>query len=500
MNLDDTIVAVSSPRGSAPRGIVRLSGSQSVEIVVQLFECATGEAVVDVRENRCVEGNVSVGAWRLPAMCYVFRSPASYTREDIVELHTLGASGVLAEVMESCLAAGARSAEPGEFTARAFLSGAMDLSQVHGVAGMIAARSDHQLRAAERLLHGALSETAGRAREELAELLSLVEGAMDFADEPIEFISPDDLHARLVRVHDALAATSAAGVRAERWGQLPHVVLVGRANVGKSALLNRLTGLDRAICAAVAGTTRDVLSAPLELEASECLLIDIPGSCGGATGVDAEAAAAGRRAAEGADVVLQVVDVSDSADFACRGALENSRPGLACLTTETAGETPVPQYRHGLSCDDGGDGTAMPDVPRILVGNKCDLVPPPQWERTIAKWRTASGSVVCATSAKTGEGCEVLRAAIGRAVSDRPVDIHDASIALMSEHRAALDRSIEAMSRAIALAAACRESLADADLVALELRTAADALGTLVGQEDTETLLGRIFSRFCVGK
>ncbi|MFH1418575.1 MAG: GTPase [Planctomycetota bacterium] len=466
MNLDDTIVAVSSPRGNAPRGIVRLSGGRAVEIAGQVFVCAIGEALAGVCDNRCVDGKVSVAAWRLPASCYVFWSPASYTREDIVELHMLGASGVLAEVMEACLAAGARSAEPGEFTARAFLSGAMDLSQAHGVAGMIAARSDHQLQAAERLLHGALSETARRARDELAELLSLVEGALDFADEPIEFIGSAELHARLVSVYDALAATSAAGLRAERWGQLPHVVLVGRTNVGKSALLNRLTGLDRAICAPVAGTTRDVLSAPLVLEDLECLLIDIPGSSRGATGVAAEAQAAGRRAANGADVVLQVEDLFEGSAFG----------------------------------DDGCAGLVRSDVPRILVANKCDLVPRHQWERTVAKWRTASGCVVCPTSAKTGEGCDALKAAISRVVSDRPVDIHDASIALMAEHRAALDRSIEATSRAIALAAACSESLADADLVAVELRTAADALGTLAGQEDTEALLGRIFSRFCVGK
>jgi tRNA modification GTPase len=468
MNLDDTIVAISSPRGSAARGIVRLSGPQAVAIAAGMFSPSGGEELEAVAENRYLEGQVSVGPGRLPGAVYLFRGPRSYTRQDVVEVHLLGAPGVLAMLVEGCLAAGARRAEPGEFTARAFLAGAFDLSQVHGIAGMIAARSDHQLRAAYRLLHGALARTAEQAREELADLLSLVEGALDFADEPIEFISAGELRQRLGAVHETLRSTAAAGLRAERWGQLAHVVLAGDPNVGKSSLLNRLTGLDRAICTPMAGTTRDVLSAPLELEAMECLLIDVAGLTEEqeAGGLHGQTQAAAQQAVRHADLVLHVIDAGR---------------GFGTAGPEQSGwrETPGP---------------------RIIVANKCDLLSAEQRTAIGAELQRRAGTHVRFVSAVTGEGCEALKGEIERALYGRTVDVHDASIALMAEHRDALDRAMDSLQRAVGLAAECDESLQDAELVAAELHTAAEALGTLVGQEDTEDLLGRIFSRFCIGK
>jgi len=468
INLDDTIVAISSPRGSGARGIVRLSGPEAVAIAAGVFSASTGDEPGAVADSRYLEGQIEVAPGRLPGAAYLFRAPRSYTRQDVVELHLLGAPGVLALVVEACLTAGARRAEPGEFTARAFLAGAFDLSQVHGIAGMIAARSDHQLRAAERLLHGALARTARKAREELAELLSLVEGALDFADEPIEFITVGELQQRLNAVQESLRSTAAAGLRAERWGQLAHVVLAGEPNVGKSSLLNRLTGLDRAICAPLAGTTRDVLSAPLEMEATECLLIDVAGLMDEyeAEGLHGRIQAAARQAMRHADLVLQVVDAGSDVDQA---RVEGAVLGVC-------------------------------SAPRIIVANKSDLLSPDRRAVVDEELRRRTGSPVCLISAVTGEGCEALKVEIERALSGRPVDVHDASIALMAEHRDALERSIDALERAIGLASECDEALMNAELVAAELHTAAEALGTLVGQEDVEDLLGRIFSRFCIGK
>lgn len=445
-----------------------MSGPQAVAIAAGLFSSSTGGAPGAIVQSRCLKGHIAIGAGRLPGSLYLFRSPHSYTRQDVVELHLLGAPGVLALLMEACLAAGARRAEPGEFTARAFLAGAFDLSQVHGIAGMIAARSDHQLRAAERLLHGALARTATSAREELADLLSLVEGAMDFADEPIEFITAIELQRRLKSVQEALRSTAAAGLRAERWGQLAHVVLAGEPNAGKSSLLNRLTGLDRAICAPMAGTTRDVLSAPLELESVECLLIDVAGLTEPqeADALHAQVQAAARQAVEHADLMLLVVD---------------------------AGQSPAAE---GLGWSVEPEASA----PRIIVANKCDLLSADRRAALEVDLRRQTGGRVCLVSAATGEGCDTLKTEIERALSGRPVDVHDASIALMAEHRDALDRALDALDLAIRLAAEHDEALTNAELVAVELHTAAEALGTLVGQEDTEDLLGRIFSRFCIGK
>ncbi len=487
MILDDTIVAISSPPGESVRGIVRLSGADALSIAEGVFSPDDITGLGNLRGSTYVRGRLNIGSGSLPGAAFVFRVPRSYTRQDIVELHVLGSSAILGLVLESCLMNGARRAEPGEFTARAFLAGAFDFSQIHGIAGMIAARSDHQLRAAERLLHGGLSRLAEQARENLADLLSLVEGALDFADEPIEFITPAELRNRLVDVAHSLQATATAGLRAERWGHLPNVVLVGRPNSGKSSLLNRLTGLDRAISTAIAGTTRDVLSAPLSLDSLECLLVDVAGIDESADGpdaiaphLDALARQAAREAIKSADMLLLVVD--------CTTLLNET--GLLC--------------REYLALPGGND----PDIPTLIVVNKSDLLSADKMASVLASMATATATgtaeatdmTIVVTSVTDGTGCQALKRKIESALVGRTVAIHDSAIALMAEHREALKRAIEAIHLAIDLSANCGDNLEQGDLVAAELRTAATALATLTGQEDTEALLGRIFSKFCVGK
>lgn len=465
MNVEDTIVAISSPPGSSVRGIVRLSGPAAVEIATRVFTPDGSRRLSEILENTHLDGTIRVAQADLPGSVMLFRGPRSYTRQDMVELHLLGAPGVLALTVEALLAAGARRAEPGEFTARAFLAGRMDMAQVHGVAAMIAARSDRQLQAAERLLHGALSRTALAAREELADLLSLVEGALDFADEPIEFIAPDQLRARLRSVADALQRASDAGLRAERWGRLPRVLLLGAPNVGKSSLLNRLTGMDRAICAPVPGTTRDVLSAPLQWADADCLLIDAAGVDRPRTKLDALAQDAAGRAKAEAELVLHVVDVTHPRAWPAR-------------------------REHDATASDAA----------VVVANKADLLAEDRLADAVARLEALGLGPVCPTSAVTGAGCDALKALIAGALHDREIDSNDATIVLMSEHRQALRGAVEAVRDALKLAAASGDSLDNADLVALELHTAADRLGRLVGQDLPDDLLGRVFGRFCVGK
>ncbi|MCZ6817624.1 MAG: 50S ribosome-binding GTPase [Planctomycetota bacterium] len=461
MNLEDTIVAVSSPPGSAVRGIIRLSGARAFEIAEGVFAASDGRRLPDCGGGLHLDGTLRIADAGLPASVALFRRPRSYTGQDIVEIHLLGAPGVVGLTMESLLGGGARRAEAGEFTARAYLAGMMDIAQVHGVAAMIAARSDGQLQAAENLLHGALSRAANGAREELADLLSLVEGALDFADEPIEFITPDQLRERLGSVRESLQGAADAGLRAERWGRLPRVVLTGAPNAGKSSLFNRLTGMDRAICTPVAGTTRDVLSAPLQLRHSECLLIDAAGTGEATSDVEARAQDAARRESANADLLIEVYDAS-------RGR---------------------PSGRGGLSA-----------ASSLCVANKSDLLASGGLAE-LREWAgNSSSDTICVTSALTGEGCERLRRMIEDGLGDRPMDRNDATIALMAEHREGLQGAIAAVEGAIAIASASGDSLENADLVALELRTAADALGLLVGQDLADDLLGRIFARFCVGK
>lgn len=454
-DIGDTIVAVSSPPGAAARGILRLSGPRAVELAEGVF---TPDACILTVRTR-ISGTVDVVCTRLPAAAFVFLKPESYTREDLVELHLMGAPGVLTLLLDRLVAGGARRAEAGEFTARAFVAGGLDLSAAQGVSATIAAQSDAQLHAARRMLEGDLSDLARTTREELGELLALVEGSLDFADEPIEFITAAELRVRLGGISERLTATLAAGAAAERFGELPRVLLSGAPNAGKSSLLNRLTGLDRAICLPVAGTTRDCLAAPISLASGEALLLDVAGHDVADDELDAAAQRAARRAAETADLVLRVVDASGPIEIQ-----EDSDRG--CL----------------------------------YVLNKVDLIDVGTLSEWMELFRSGSGRAAAAVSARTGFGCEALRAAIEERLGRRTTDAREGQLALAAEQREGLSGAIAAIERAKDLARVENAIIEVAELIALELHEASGQLGLLVGELVPDELLGRIFARFCIGK
>lgn len=458
LNSAETIVAVSSPPGQAARGIVRMSGPNAIEIAARLFRPQRAAEFSQVESRRRTPGTIAVGGTDLPAVAYVFRRPHSYTREDFVELHLLGAPAVLTLLVDACFAEGARRAGPGEFTATAFVNGAFDLAEAQGVAALIAAQSDGELRAARQLLRGDLSRIAADAREELADLLSLVEGALDFADEPIEFITSAELRRRLSAVRDRLDRTLSSASAAERLGALPRVVLAGPPNAGKSSLLNRLTGVDRALCSPIRGTTRDVLAAPLRLAHGEALLLDVAGLDAAGHALDRKAQAAASEAIESADVVLWVV----SARF------DEARPR--------------PSRPAGL-----------------IVLNKIDAVS----ESTTATLRAEMsdwGAPIALVSAQTGAGCAALLDRIDLRLRARLDDSRDPQLCLAAEQREAIIGARDAIDRAASLAIGDDAIRQSAELISLELHEAADRLGQISGALVPDELLGRIFARFCIGK
>jgi tRNA modification GTPase len=466
LDCQDTIAAVASPPGAGLRGIIRLSGPAAFELAAGVFRAGGARPLAAQAGWRRLTGRALVGesVW-VPAEAYLFRAPASYTRQDMVELHLPGSPALLGVVLRRLLTAGARLAGPGEFTARAFLAGAMDLTAAEAVAATIAATSDEQLRAARALAEGRLARQVHRMQDALADLLALVEAQIDFADEPIQFIKPAHLAARVDALVGQLAEWQKQATWQERLDVLPKVMLIGPPNVGKSTLLNRLTGLDRAICSPLRGTTRDVLSAPLSLPVGEVELIDAAGlESSPAEGVELLAHQVASAAAGTADLLLLVADMQS-----CQPARK--------LAREFAGR------------------------PTIGLLNKTDLIPAECRQPTLERASQTVQLPLLAVSALTGEGLEALRVAIAQRLAvTRSHGEH--RLALNSRHRAAIASARDALIRARPLvnSSISEEECATPELIAYELREAMEALAALTGEVPTEELLGRVFARFCIGK
>ncbi|MCO6436181.1 MAG: tRNA modification GTPase [Phycisphaerae bacterium] len=464
--IDETIVAVSSAPGRATVGIIRISGPQSLTIAAVLFRDNDSAPLTQRFGARRYSGDLLLSDGEsVPGVVHLFRAPRSYTRQDVVEILTPGSPPLLEMIRKECLSLGARPAEAGEFTARAFLSGSLSLDEAEAVAGIINAQSDAQLRGSRRLRDGALAQSVTAARDELAELLALVEAEIDFAEEPIEFITPDGIDRRLTKLTSALDNLLTGSVSRERLENLPTILLLGAPNAGKSTLMNRLTGTSRSICAAVAGTTRDLLSAPVTLPCGEAILLD---SAGVDASVDEILSAARERAlgaAERVDLILLLAD----------------------LTAAVPGEVTAAVQRDDRSRV-------------LLVGSKLDLVAPMSRHEVERKFAAMGFGQPLLVSAISGEGIDALREQLGLRIADQTATVVSETILLSQRQSVAIDEARSAVTRAVELANVAQETVDCAELLAFELREALHQLGTVTGEVTTEELLGQVFSRFCIGK
>jgi len=499
--LDETIVAVSSAPGHGAVGIVRLSGPEAVVIADRMAITADGTTLEAHPALSRVHGEIAIGGGALPADFYLFRAPRSYTRQHLVEMHTVGSPAAVEVVRKIAVSLGARPAEPGEFTARAFLSGAMDLASAEAVARLIRARSDTQLRAARQMMDGALAERIAEVRDALSELLALVEADIDFAEEPIEFISPRDLKLRLDVISGGLRRLVADAKSAERLNVLPHILLFGPPNAGKSLLMNRLSGTSRAICAAVAGTTRDVLSAPIRIGRGEAILLDAAGIDESPDEIIAQARAMVLSAAERVDLVCVVLDAASL--LPSQGGIQGglTQQSRVHLDAPSSGQPPGPLTNAYFDLNVFVATVRSLNAPRIVVAvNKSDLLSAGECKQIIARLRQFEIDPVHPISALRGDGVEALRTAFADALGVIETTVGGEAMLLSERQRAAIADAIAALDRAAALSAIAEATIDCADLLAFELREALDALGSVTGAVTTDDLLGKVFANFCIGK
>ncbi len=427
----DTIAAVATPAGRGGIGVVRVSGPEVPRIAAAIL----GRLPEPRRATHAAFADVDEG------IALYFPAPDSYTGEPVLELQGHGGPVVMQALLGACLDAGARLAEPGEFTRRAFLEGKLDLAQAEAVADLIDAASREAARSALRSLSGEFSAAIAQLQSRLVELRALTEAMLDFPEEEVEGLHRDDAAARLEQVRGALADVLGKSRQGSLLRSGIHVVLAGRPNVGKSSLLNRLAGAERAIVTPIPGTTRDALREPIQIEGVPLVVVDTAGLRVSSDLVERLGIERAQRELEQADVVLAIFEAGKPRDD-----LENLPAGAA----------------------------------RIEVYNKADLVP---------GFVAPAGAL--AVSAKTGAGLERLRKAIleaaGWTSAGEPVFL------ARERHLRALERARDH------LEAAARESRRW-EFFAEELRLAHGALGAITGEFSADDLLGEIFARFCIGK
>jgi len=450
MTRTDTIVAAATPPGRGGVGIVRISGPKTPELgAVLLGELPPPRRATFSRFLDAGQQPIDAG------LALYFPAPHSYTGEHVLELHGHGGPLVMEALMARALELGARRALPGEFTQRAFLNDKLDLAQAEAIADLIDAGSRAALRAAMRSLQGEFSAMVRGLTEEVIELRTYVEAAIDFPEEEIDFLADRELTERF----DSLGGRFAEVLESARLGRLLRegmtVVIAGRPNAGKSSLLNRLAGHEAAIVTPVPGTTRDVLREYISVDGMPLHVLDTAGLREGGDLVEAEGIRRAHAEIARADRVLFVVDAA-------------ADPAAAAFLEERA-RLPA-------------------EIPVTLVFNKCDLA------AGLPLADTLSGPPRVMISALTGAGLPELRAHLKSCMGYQTVD----SGAVSARHR-----HLEALVRARAHTEEAARVLSErraGELVAEELRGAQQALGEITGEFTTEDLLGRIFAGFCVGK
>jgi len=438
----ETIVAPATPVGRSALAIVRIDGPRSAEILSRLTRRSTPEERIATLTHIYNDASEEIDE----CVAIRYAAPFSFTGNDLVELMLHGNPVIVARTIETVVRLGARMAEAGEFTERAVLNGKLDLVQAESIADLIAARTAIQAKLSLQQLEGSLSRKAAAIRASLLDVIARLEAALDFSDEGYEFIRRDEALAHLDRAITDVRSIADTFRRGRATIEGLSAVILGRPNAGKSTLLNRLVGSDRAIVTPVPGTTRDILRETIEIGGLPVTLADTAGLRTGGDVVEEIGIERARAAARGADIVLYLVDAS-------RGVSDEDRREIDAISAE-----------------------------RIVVYTKTDLAAAPHGEIGV--------------SAVRDDGFDALLARLDAIVRDRFAAPEDSPVIVNERQRSAVAECEDGLVKA-------REALAanvEEQMVLVDLHRAANALGLLTGAITREDVLSEIFAKFCIGK
>jgi tRNA modification GTPase len=457
--MDDTIIAISTPLGESGIGVVRMSGPETLAIGDRIFlngKKKTSQFPTHTLHHGYIVDPQS-GEKIDEVMLALMRSPRSFTKEDMLEINCHGGMVPLRRVLEVALREGARLAEPGEFTKRAFLNGRIDLSQAEAVVDIIKAKTTLGLKVALHQLGGYLSSRVKTLRGELIEILSRIEMAIDFPED-IEWMSYGE---NLCNAEEALEEINKLLATAEEGRILRegvNVAIVGRTNIGKSSLLNAFLQEERAIVTPIPGTTRDTIEEIVDIKGVPFRIIDTAGIRAPKDVIEAEGVRRSRRSIKAADLILFILN------------------GAERLTDDDRKMIEEVKYRK-----------------TIVVINKGDLPEAIEIEEIKDKLHDKR---IIKVSVSKGKGLEELKEAIIHMVLGREVTLNGRTLVTNVRHKNVLTRARESLGRAIE---AMRVGVSE-EFVAVDLREALESLGQITGQTTTEDILDEIFSHFCIGK
>ena len=445
----DTIVAIATPPGKGGIGIVRISGKGTGDIMRQLVSTTPVPRFAHFcsfygKDDKAIDNGLAI----------YFPGPASYTGEDVLELHGHGGQAVLSLLVERAVELGARPARPGEFTERAFLNNKIDLLQAEAVADLIESTSAHAARSAIRSLEGAFSKNISVLMEGLISVRKHVECSLDFSEEDAGMFNPKEIYTQLETFIEKITETLAKAKYGVLLQEGLQVTIIGKPNVGKSSLFNLLIGKDAAIVTEIPGTTRDIVSDRLMVEGMQLQVVDTAGIRHTKDVVELEGIKRAKSAAENTDIVLLITEADRDTD--------DDEENLLNDFSDTART--------------------------ILIKNKIDLAGK---QAGVAK--TEDQQVSISLSAKTGEGVELLLQHLRKILVNTETR-EDVFIA-RERHVHALEQTLEQLNNSLQYC-----DLNKAELLAEELRQAQETLGKITGVFTTEDLLGEIFSGFCIGK